>query len=97
MTRTRWLTLVLAIIFIGVSIWVFRREKSLVRKEPVTAWAEDHRADCAVVLTGGPGRVREGFDLLAQRQVQVDYFGRAPKRHLKRDFSAVAVLRTTQS
>ena len=69
MTLTRWLTLALTVIFIGVSIWVFRREKGLVRKEPVTAWAEDHRADCAVVLTGGPGRVREGFDLLAQRQV----------------------------
>lgn len=37
--------------------------------EPISAWTEDHKADCAVVLTGGPGRVREGFDLLAQGQV----------------------------
>jgi uncharacterized SAM-binding protein YcdF (DUF218 family) len=26
--------------------------------------------DCAVVLTGGAGRVREGFDLLARRETQ---------------------------
>lgn len=27
-------------------------------------------ADCAIVLTGGPGRVREGFDLLARKLAQ---------------------------
>lgn len=30
----------------------------------------DQSADCAVVLTGGPGRVREGFALLSQRQIK---------------------------
>lgn len=35
----------------------------------VSAWKEDHRADCAVVLTGGLGRVRDGVDLLAQKQI----------------------------
>ena len=36
----------------------------------LTSWTEDHSADCAVVLTGGPNRVREGFDLLAQHRVK---------------------------
>ena len=69
MTRTRWLTLALTLIFLVAAVSVFRREKGLVRRETISAWSEDHRADCAVVLTGGPGRVREGFDLLAQGQV----------------------------
>lgn len=65
----RWLSLISlvgSLIFLG---WLFRREESLIAAEPISAWTEDHRADCAVVLTGGPGRVREGFDLLAQGQV----------------------------
>ena len=50
--------------------WSFYHEQALVEHEPITAWSEDHKADCGVVLTGGPGRIREGFDLLAQGQVR---------------------------
>lgn len=50
--------------------WWFRHEETLITQEKVSAWVEDHRADCAVVVTGGPGRVREGFDLLTQGQVR---------------------------
>jgi hypothetical protein len=35
-----------------------------------TSTEEPRAADCAIVLTGGPGRVREGFDLLARKQAQ---------------------------
>lgn len=49
--------------------YLFHREETFIRAQVVSAWSEDHRADCAVVVTGGPGRVREGFDLLAQGQV----------------------------
>lgn len=41
-----------------------------VRSEPISSWTEDHDGDCAVVLTGGPGRVREGIDLLIRGQVK---------------------------
>lgn len=41
-----------------------------VRASEVSSWKEDHSADCAVVLTGGPQRVREGFDLLIRGAVQ---------------------------
>lgn len=52
-------------------VWAgFFHTKSLqIEAEPITAWSEDHKGDCAVVLTGGPGRVREGLDLLSQGQV----------------------------
>lgn len=69
MTRRRFylaLIVVVAIVFGGI----FRREIGFIEREPITAWSEDHKADCAVVLTGGPGRVREGFDLLSQGQVR---------------------------
>ncbi len=67
--KTRWLTIALVISTLTLGGWLYGREKKLVASEPVSAWSEDHRADCAIVLTGGPGRVREGFDLLAQGQV----------------------------
>lgn len=57
-------------IFLIAFVWLFHREETLIEHEPITAWTEDHKADCAIVLTGGPGRVREGFDLLAQGQVR---------------------------
>ncbi len=50
-------------------LW-FYAELRRVSATPITAWTQDHRADCAVVLTGGPHRVREGIDLLAQGQVK---------------------------
>ena len=65
----RWLILSAGVfLFISMALW-FRREVKVIAAEPVSAWQEDHKADCAVVLTGGAGRVREGFDLLAQGQV----------------------------
>lgn len=67
--KRRWIfsgLLLLALVAFG--LW-FRREYRVIAHQPVTAWLEDHRADCGVVLTGGPGRVREGFDLLAQGQI----------------------------
>lgn len=46
------------------------KELSLIRREPISAWTQDPRGDCAVVLTGGAGRVREGFGLLSRRAVR---------------------------
>lgn len=52
----------------GVLRW--GREVRLIRATPVSSWQNEVNADCAVVLTGGPGRIREGFDLLADRRVK---------------------------
>lgn len=62
----------LALLFILglVFSWFFYLESRKILAQEPTAWLEDHSADCAVVLTGGPQRVREGFDLLAQRRVK---------------------------
>lgn len=48
----------------------FLYEYRKITSEPVSSWTQDSRADCAVVLTGGQGRLREGFDLLERGQVQ---------------------------
>lgn len=55
---------------IGLSSWLFWNEFKKVSSETVNSWSKWTKADCAVVLTGGPGRVREGFDLLERRQVR---------------------------
>lgn len=65
----RWIVVGIGFfVLISLALW-FRREMKVIAKEPVSAWIEDHKADCAIVLTGGAGRIREGFDLLAQGQV----------------------------
>lgn len=58
------------LILLVLGSWSFFRESKRIQAQPATAWEEDHKADCAVVLTGGAGRVREGFDLLAQKNIK---------------------------
>ncbi len=50
--------------------FLYVREQKRVLQEYPTNWTHSQTADCAVVLTGGPGRVREGFDLLARQEVK---------------------------
>jgi uncharacterized SAM-binding protein YcdF (DUF218 family) len=59
-------------ISIFLLLWIFLalREYGRVTSEPISSWAKDASADCAVVLTGGSNRVREGFDLLSRGQVK---------------------------
>ncbi|GIL17873.1 MAG: hypothetical protein BroJett040_16240 [Oligoflexia bacterium] len=45
-------------------------EYRLVVGERISSWEEDPLADCGVVLTGGPGRIREGFALLSRKQIK---------------------------
>lgn len=40
------------------------------RETPTDFWTTDQFADCGLVLTGGPQRVREGLDLLARQQIR---------------------------
>lgn len=68
--RPRWmLRLALTILVVGVGIRLFR-EIQVVRSTPVNSWEREAVADCGVVLTGGPGRVREGFDLLSEKKIK---------------------------
>ena len=50
--------------------FLYNREVEIIKTTPREAWEKDLSADCAVVLTGGPGRVKEGLDLLVRKQVQ---------------------------
>lgn len=60
-----------ALALLSASAWLIAREARRVGATPITSWSgEPLAADCAIVLTGGPGRVREGFDLLARKQAQ---------------------------
>lgn len=48
----------------------FFYEVKIISSEPMISWTTSQNADCAVVLTGGGGRVREGFDLLANQNIK---------------------------
>lgn len=52
---------------LGFSYW---RERRLIRTEFSSTPREKINVDCGVVLTGSAGRIREGFDLLEQRQIK---------------------------
>ncbi|QDK37604.1 YdcF family protein [Bdellovibrio sp. NC01] len=65
-SRTFWLVLIIA----GIVVYRFVNEYQRVQSEPMISWTKSQTADCAVVLTGGAGRVREGFDLLANQNVK---------------------------
>ncbi|WII70829.1 YdcF family protein [Bdellovibrio sp. 22V] len=65
-SRSFWVLL----LFSGVVIFRYYGEFQKVQNESVQSWMKTPSADCAVVLTGGAGRVREGFDLLANQNVK---------------------------
>src|SRR5690606_26811536 len=46
------------------------KELKNVRSQRVTAWSEDSTADCAVVLTGSRGRVKDGLSLLSKGAIR---------------------------
>lgn len=54
--------LILAALLLSV---FFIKEVKNVQQQTVNSWYEDQSADCAVVLTGGAGRIKEGMGLLA--------------------------------
>ncbi len=68
--RRNALKLVAGGIFLLIVLWRFVLEVDSVRKTPINSWTADQTADCAVVLTGGAGRVREGVDLLARKAIR---------------------------
>ncbi len=56
--------------FFLIMLWFVLREANRIQSQDLNSWTEDVKADCAVVLTGGPNRLNEGMDLLAQGQVK---------------------------
>ncbi len=62
----------LALLSVGLllgSVAIFWKVSDL-RSLSVLAWEIDPIADCAVALTGGPNRLREGLDLLSRGQIK---------------------------
>lgn len=55
---------------LGAAILFFHAKK--IKEEPVNVWSQvqSFEADCAIVLTGAPGRIREGFELLQQKRIK---------------------------
>jgi uncharacterized SAM-binding protein YcdF (DUF218 family) len=58
----------LVFVFLGFYLYVLEFLK--IKNQPITSWTEDIHADCGVVLTGGAGRVREGFGLLGRQHIK---------------------------
>ena len=66
----RFTGVILLLILFFLFSFFFLLELRRMSVQTITAWDEDYKADCAVVLTGGAGRIREGFDLLSRGAIQ---------------------------
>lgn len=66
---TKFFFVLLSIIAVGLIFWVFFETIQL-KKSQVTSWLKVIKGDCGLVLTGGPGRVRAGFDLLQRGDIR---------------------------
>lgn len=64
-----WVIVLGILPFLLLSLVMLYHGKNILKQE-ISSWTKDHRADCAVVLTGGSGRVNEGISLLAQARVK---------------------------
>ena len=85
--RLRWLLSFASIVAIALS-WSMMHEMQLIANQPLTSWAEDQSADCGIVLTGGPNRIREGLELLSRRAVlKLIISGVNPQTELRQIFS----------
>ena len=89
---------VFAVIAVGFSIviWIFMKTFHLKNQE-VTSWKTRMEADCALVLTGGPGRIKMGFDLLQRGDVRkLVISGVNPKVSLEDIFSQIDTYTSVQ-
>ncbi len=58
------------VIACGLGIFFFIREWQRVLDVEMSSWSQTVSADCGVVLTGGSGRIREGFSLLENSSIK---------------------------
>lgn len=57
-------------VFFAIGVGILFTHAKKIKDEPINIWSQVEDADCAVVLTGAPGRVREGFELLQQKRIK---------------------------
>ncbi len=60
-------TCVITFFYLSYSFYSFFQQ---IKTHPITSWTEDHKADCAVALTGGPNRIGDAFELLYLKRVK---------------------------
>lgn len=87
MTKKKFLLISLTLIslfgltFLALQSWTHYKT---IQTYPVTSWLEDHQADCAVVLTGGPNRIGDSLEQLYLKRVKkVIIAGVNPNTHLR--------------
>lgn len=67
MKRSWWIGGGLGAFLLALLVLEYRQ----ISATPVSSFTTDHQADCGVVLTGGPARIREGIDLLAKGSIRL--------------------------
>lgn len=63
------ISFVFAILFSYLAIHAYSKF-NIISHYPVSAWIEDHKADCGIVLTGGPGRIHDALEQLYLKRIK---------------------------
>ncbi len=62
---------IIGLLVVLIFIFIIYFETDQILSEPENLWGNNEiSADCGVVLTGATGRLREGFELLAQKRIK---------------------------
>ena len=69
MNKNAWKISLIGLVFF-IFGFVFYNQYKLIKNIQVNLWSELPEADCGVVLTGAPGRIREGFEILQQKKIK---------------------------
>lgn len=81
------LFLVVVLVYFGLQSY---RHFKTIKNYAVTAWTEDHRADCGVVLTGGPNRIDDAIEQLYLKRIKkLIISGVHPTAELREIFSQI--------
>ena len=92
----RFGTVVAIALGLSMTILVFIKTFQLKNQE-VISWKVRMKADCALVLTGGPGRIKMGFNLLQRGDVRkLVISGVNPKVSLRDIFSQIDTYTSVQ-
>lgn len=88
--KYRW-KFAICLLVLGIGLRIYREAQTIV-VSPIDSWTNDSVADCGVVLTGGPHRIREGLDLLAQKRIhKLVIAGVNPTTHLHELFPRLPI------
>ncbi len=62
--------ILISVLALGLIVWFAQETENVLSVTQMGVLDQLEQVDCGVVLTGAPGRIRESFEILAQRKIR---------------------------